>query len=59
MFKKYKSRIGLIFICIGLANCASVPLVEKPDTEEYAPILQLSQSSEPYSQGGLLSEKQD
>ena len=29
----------------------------KSHTEEYAPIQQLSQSSKPYSKGGLLSEK--
>ena len=48
----------MILVCISLVACASTPnVVEKPDTEEYAPIQQLSQSSKPYSKGGLLSEK--
>lgn len=58
MFKNHRRKIALILVCIGLAACASTPnVVEKPDTEEYAPIQQLSQSSKPYSKGGLLSEK--
>ena len=49
-------KIQLLGLLLSLITaCGSVPIQEQPNTAEYAPILVPSQSSEPYTAGGLFS----
>ncbi len=45
----------VILLSVLVTACGSMPMQEQPDTAEYAPILAPSQSSEPFSAGGLFS----